>query len=69
MIENNTLYRSLSSGWSWSPVSGVSPAMTQNGNVYTWTVPLSALGSSAATQRAVFNGNSFYTAPITFSRG
>ncbi|MEZ0110760.1 hypothetical protein ABH920_004775 [Catenulispora sp. EB89] len=69
MIENNTLYRSLSSGWSWSPVSGVSPAMTQNGNVYTWTVPLSALGSSAATQRTVFNGNSFYTAPITFSRG
>jgi hypothetical protein len=69
MIENDTLYRSLSSGWSWTPVTGVSPAMTQSGNVYTWTVPLSALGNPATTQRAVFNGNSFYTAPITFSQG
>jgi chitodextrinase len=69
MVENNILYRSLSHGWSWTPVTGVSPNMTHSGNVYTWTVPLSALGASAATQRAVFNGNTFYTTPITFSRG
>ena len=69
MIENNILYRSLSHGWSWTPVSGVSPNMTHNGNVYSWSIPLSALGSSATTQRAVFNGNTFYTAPITFSLG
>ena len=69
MIENNILYRSLSHGWSWAPVNGVSPNMTHNGNVYSWSIPLSALGTSAATQRAVFNGNTFYTAPITYSRG
>jgi hypothetical protein len=69
MIENNILYRSLSHGWSWTPVSGVSPNMTHNGDVYSWSIPLSALGSSATTQRAVFNGNTFYTAPITFSLG
>ncbi|WP_194892991.1 spherulation-specific family 4 protein [Catenulispora pinisilvae] len=68
MIENNTLYQSLSSGWSWTPVAGVSPNMTQNGNTYTWTVPLSALNNPATTQQAEFNGNTFYTDPVTFAQ-
>jgi chitodextrinase len=69
MIENNTLYRSLSSGWSWTAVSGVSPNMTVNGNTYSWTVPLSAFTNPATTQQAEFNGNTFYTTPITFTQG
>ncbi|MEV6850265.1 spherulation-specific family 4 protein [Actinoplanes sp. NPDC051411] len=66
MIENNILYRSLSAGWSWAPVTGVSPAMTVSGAAYSWTVPLSALPSPAATQQAVFNGNTFYTSALTY---
>lgn len=66
MIENNILYRSLSTGWSWTPVSGVSPNMTVNGSVYRWSVPISALQNAASTEQAVFNGNTFYTAPITY---
>jgi hypothetical protein len=68
MIENNTLYRSLSSGWKWTPVTGVSPNMTRNGDTYTWTVPLSALNNPATTQQAEFNGNAFYTDPVTFAQ-
>jgi chitodextrinase len=68
MIENNILYRSLSSGWSWAPVSGVSPGMTVSGSTYSWTVPLSALPSPAATQQAVFNGNTVYTDPLTYGQ-
>ncbi|MEY9863578.1 hypothetical protein ABH935_009231 [Catenulispora sp. GAS73] len=68
MIENNTLYQSLSSGWSWAPVTGVSPNMTQNGNTYSWTLPLSALNNPATTQQAEFNGNTFYTNPVTFTQ-
>ncbi len=48
-------------------MTGVSTGMAKNGNTYTWTVPLSALGNAAAAQRAVFNENSSYTPPITFS--
>jgi chitodextrinase len=67
MIENAILYRSLSHGWSWTPVTGSGLTMTQNGNVFTWTVPRSSLSGAAATQQAEFNGNTFYTAPVTFS--
>jgi chitodextrinase len=68
MIENNLLYRSLSSGWSWAAVTGVSPNMTVSGSTYSWTVALSALSSPAATQQAVFNGNTVYTDPLTYGR-
>jgi hypothetical protein len=68
MIENNILYRSLSAGWSWAPVSGVSPAMTVSGATYSWTVPVSALPGLTATQQAVFNGNTFYTSPLTYGQ-
>jgi hypothetical protein len=68
MIENNILYRSLSAGWSWAPVTGVSPTMTVNGATYSWTVPLSALANPAASQQAVFNGNTSYTNPLTYGQ-
>jgi hypothetical protein len=68
MIENNILYRSLSAGWSWAPVTGVSPGMTVSGSTYSWTVPLSALQNPAPTQQAEFNGNTFYTAPLTYGQ-
>jgi len=68
MIENNILYRSLSAGWSWAPVSGVSPGMTVSGSTYSWTVPVSALPGLAATQQAVFNGNTVYTSPLTYGQ-
>ncbi|MCU7728927.1 spherulation-specific family 4 protein [Actinoplanes sp. KI2] len=68
MIENNILYRSLSAGWSWTPVTGVSPNMTVSGATYSWTVPLSALANPAASQQAVFNGNTFYTNPLTYGQ-
>jgi hypothetical protein len=68
MIENNILYRSLSAGWSWAAVSGVSPNMTVSGSTYSWTVPLSGLPSLAASQQAVFNGNTVYTSPLTYGQ-
>jgi hypothetical protein len=68
MIENNILYRSLSSGWSWAAVGGVSPGMTVSGSTYSWTVPLSALPGLAATQQAVFNGNTVYTGVLTYGQ-
>ena len=68
MIENNILYRSLSAGWSWAPVGGVSPGMTVSGSTYAWTVPLSALPGLSATQQAVFNGNTVYTGPLTYGQ-
>lgn len=66
MIENNILYRSLSTGWSWSAVTGVTPKMTVSGNTYSWSVPLSALTNATAVQQAEFNGNSSYTHPVTY---
>lgn len=66
MLENNTLYRSACACWGWSAVSGVNPQMTVSGNTYTWTVPLSALSSPAATEQAEFNESTTYTAPLTF---
>ena len=69
MLENNTLYKSSCACWGWSAVSGVNPQMTVSGNTYTWTVPLSALSSPAATEQAEFNGNTSYTAPLTFGQG
>ena len=66
MIENNTLYRSLSTGWSWAAVTGVTPAMTVSGTTYSWSVPLSALTNPAPVQQAEFNGNSSYSHPVTF---
>jgi hypothetical protein len=66
MIENNTLYRSLSTGWSWAPVTGVSPNMTVNGATYAWSVPVSSLAALAARQQAVYNGNTAYSAPLSY---
>jgi hypothetical protein len=68
MLENNTLYRSACTCWGWSAVSGVNPQMTVSGNTYTWTVPLSALSSPAATEQAEFNANTSYTAPLAFGQ-
>lgn len=67
MIENDILYKSVCGCWGWSEVSGVNPDMTVNGGTYSWTIPLSALSNPAPAEQAEFNGNTSYTAPITFS--
>ncbi|WP_067500404.1 spherulation-specific family 4 protein [Actinoplanes sp. TFC3] len=66
MIENNILYRSLSTGWSWAAVSGVSPNMVVSGATYSWTVPVSAFPSLASPQQAVFNGNTNYSTVLSY---
>lgn len=66
MIENGVLYRSRSTSWKWTKVA-THGTQTVSGSTYTWTLPLSALGSPTATQRVVFNAGTDYTPVITFS--
>ncbi|MFI7503607.1 hypothetical protein ACIBVL_35070 [Streptomyces sp. NPDC049687] len=66
MIENGGLYRSRSTGWSWTETAA-RPTMKVSGSTRTWTLSLSTLGSPAGTQRVEFNAGSDYTPVITFS--
>lgn len=66
MIENGSLYRSRSTGWSWT-AAAAGPTMTVSGSTRTWTLPLSGIGAPSGTQRVEFNAGSDYTPVITFS--
>ncbi|WP_189268221.1 hypothetical protein [Streptomyces fuscichromogenes] len=66
MIENDGLYRSRSTDWSWTETA-TRPKRTVDGSTQTWTLPLSGLGSPTGTQRVEFNAGSDYTPVITFS--
>lgn len=68
MIENGVLYRSRSTSWKWTAVTP-NPAGTVSGSKYTWTLPLSGIGSPTGTQRVEFNAGTHYTPVITFSPG
>lgn len=57
MIENDALYRSEGSDWSWKQVENVSPLVSAAGGAYRWRVPLSELGSPGGGLRVVFNGS------------
>lgn len=50
MIENEVLYRSTGTDWSWSEVRGEGPLVSRSGRTFRWRTPLT--GSA----RAVFNG-------------
>jgi hypothetical protein len=65
MIENGVLYRSLSTGWSWT-AAATNPTMTVSGSTRTWTLPLSEIGSPTGTQQVEFNAGTDYTPVITF---
>ena len=67
MIEEGKLYKSTCACWQWSVVAGVSPDMAVKGDVYSWTVPISALGGSTQNEQAEFNVGASYSAPISFS--
>jgi hypothetical protein len=66
MIENGVLYRSTSTSWKWTAVAP-NPTNTVSGSKYTWTLPLSKIGSPTGTQRVQFNAGTDYTPVITFS--
>lgn len=66
MIENGVLYRSLSTSWKWSEIAA-RPTETVSGSTYTWTLPLSRLGSPTGTQRVQFNAGTDFTPVLTFS--
>lgn len=66
MIENGSLYRSTSTGWAWT-AAAPAPTTTVSGTTYTWTLPLSALGSPAGTVQAEFNAGTAYTPVVSFS--
>ena len=68
MIENGSLYRSTSTGWAWTAVTPA-PTTTVSGSTYTWTLPLSALGSPSGTQQMEFNAGTAYTPVVSFSAG
>jgi len=68
MIENGSLYRSTSTGWAWTAVTPA-PALTVSGSAYTWTLPVSALGSPGGTLQAEFNAGTAYTPVVSFSAG
>ena len=68
MIENGSLYRSTSTGWAWTAATPA-PATTISGSTYTWTLPLSALGSPGGTQQVEFNAGTAYTPVVSFSAG
>jgi hypothetical protein len=68
MIENGTLYQYTGSGstWSWSSVgsANMSPSTAGAVGVTTWSIARSAVGETAASERAdlVFHGSPTYTA-------
>ncbi|MGW1717844.1 hypothetical protein [Streptomyces sp. NPDC002156] len=66
MIENGVLYRSRSTSWKWSEIAA-RPTETVSGSTYTWTLPLSRLGSPTGTQRVEFNAGTDFTPVLTFS--
>jgi hypothetical protein len=66
MIENNVLYRSLSTDWSWTEVA-TNLRTTVSGSTRTWTLPLSGIGSPTGTQRMEFHTGTDYTQVTTFS--
>jgi hypothetical protein len=66
MIENNRLYRSTSGDWGWKEVAS-SLRTSVSGSTYTWTLPLSAVGSPSGTQRVAFHAGSDYTSVVTFT--
>ncbi|MFC1411499.1 spherulation-specific family 4 protein [Streptacidiphilus sp. N1-12] len=66
MIENGSLYRSLSGGWSWAGVTA-GLTTTVSGSTYTWTVPLSALGSPGGSVPTEFNAGTDYSPVITLT--
>ncbi|MFF3374505.1 hypothetical protein ACFYXF_16365 [Streptomyces sp. NPDC002680] len=66
MIENGVLYRSRSTSWKWSEITA-RPTETVSGSTYTWTLPLSRLGSPTGTQRVQFNAGTDFTPVLTFS--
>jgi hypothetical protein len=68
MIENGVLYRSRSTSWKWTAVTP-NPTDTVSGSQYTWTLPLSRIGSPTGTQLVEFNAGTHYTPVITFSPG
>ncbi len=63
MIENNTLYRSTSTGWAWTTATPA-PTTSVNGSTYTWTLPLSALDTLNGTPQVEFNTGTSYTPAI-----
>jgi hypothetical protein len=67
MIENGALYRSTSTGWAWT-ASATAPTTTVSGSTYTWSLPLSALGSPAAA-RVEFNAGTAYTPVVSLTAG
>lgn len=66
MIENGVLYRSRSTSWKWSEITA-RPTETVSRSTYTWTLPLSRLGSPTGTQRVQFNAGTEFTPVLTFS--
>ncbi|MET9218429.1 spherulation-specific family 4 protein [Streptomyces sp. NPDC003300] len=68
MIENGSLYRSTSTGWAWAAATPA-PTTTISGSTYTWTLPLTALGSPRGTQQVEFNAGTAYTPVVSFSAG
>lgn len=68
MIENGVLYRSRSTSWKWTAVTP-NPTDTVSGSKYTWTLPLSRIGSPTGTQLVEFNAGTHYTPVIAFSPG
>ena len=67
MIENGALYRSTSTGWAWT-ASATAPTTTVSGSTYSWSLPLSALGSPAGA-RVEFNAGTAYTPVVSLSVG
>jgi hypothetical protein len=69
MIENDMLYQSTGSGWSWTAIASA-PATGGSTGVKTWTVPRATIGetaSSGETANLVFDGSggpAEYTAPV-----
>lgn len=67
MIENEYLYESTGSEWSWEEVTGVEPLVSQTGGTVRWQVRSSAIDSAGAGTHIVFNGagdNSDTSTPV-----
>ncbi|GAA1915808.1 spherulation-specific family 4 protein [Streptantibioticus ferralitis] len=59
-IENNTLYHyagQTASSCKWSPVTSVTPVITDTDGLHTWTIPISALHLPGSSISAIFNGS------------
>lgn len=65
LIENDMLYRSGGTGWSWSEVSGNDLDLTTSGSTYSWQVGTAFLGSPTGPLRVSFGGSTRRTQAFT----